>query len=132
MRFQDWPQRLDDYIESRTATPFTYGAHDCCKFAAGAIEAITGEDRMQDYEYESQEGAAALITSGGSLENLVTAALGQPMDSPAFAGRGDVVLAELERGPTVGVCLGLECAFAADVGLAFRLRERILRAWRVD
>jgi hypothetical protein len=61
---------------------------------------------------------------------LVTQAIGEPIH-PSRAGRGDVVLAELELGPTIGVCLGRDCVFPADPGITFRPRELIALAWKV-
>lgn len=130
MRAHDWPQRLGDYIDSRRETPFAYGSHDCCQFAAGAVTEITGTNPAAAWEYDSEFGALRLITEAGGLESLVTQAMGEPVH-PSRAGRGDVVLAELEYGPTIGVCLGRECAFPADTGLTFRPRNVATQAWLV-
>lgn len=132
MRYQDWPQRLDAYIESRRATPFEYGSHDCCLFADGAVVAITGESRMASFDYTSRLGAERLIRGAGTLDALVNRALGEPVH-PSQAGRGDVVMADLEHGATVGVCLGAVCAFAAEpTGMTFRPRATVRAAWRID
>jgi hypothetical protein len=129
MRLHDWPERLAEYIENRRNEPFQYGTHDCCQFAAGAVTAITGENPAIRWTYRNEVGAMRLIVSAGGLDKLVTQAMGEPVH-PSRAGRGDVVLAELELGPTVGVCLGRECVFPADVGLTFRPRSVALTAWK--
>jgi hypothetical protein len=132
MRFREWPQLLEDYVQSRMAEPFAWGHHDCCRFAAGAVLAITGEDRMPEYHYASELAAAKLIRAAGSLEALVRRALGDPLASVALARRGDVLLAEFERGETVGVCLGDRSAFAAEVGLVHRPTLSCRLAWRIS
>lgn len=132
MRHPDWPERLARFIEERRSAPFQFGssAHDCCSFAAGAVNAITGVDPSTAWPYRNEIGARRLIIEAGGLDSLVTRALGEPVH-PAQAGRGDVVLAELEEGPTVGVCLGRDCVFPADVGVTFRPRSVIALAWNV-
>lgn len=130
MRHHDWPERLAEFIESRRGEPFAFGTHDCCQFAAGAIEAITGDNPARHWAYANELGAARIIHEAGSLEAVVTEALGDPVH-PSQAGRGDVVIAELDRGDTVGVCLGNVCAFAAEVGLLILPRTVARSAWKV-
>lgn len=131
MRRPDWPQRLDAYIAESRTTPFAYGRHDCCWFAGKAVEAMTGENPMHAFSYRNRLGAERMIRRAGTLDALVHRALGEPVH-PAQAGRGDVVIADLELGATVGVCLGDVCAFATDpVGIVFRPREAIRAAWRI-
>jgi hypothetical protein len=135
MRHHDWPQRLADYLMECRARPFEYGTHDCCRFAAGVVDAIADAGivaRMDaEHPYADREGAYAVIGSVGGLEQLVSVYLGEPVH-PSRAGRGDVVLAELDQGETIGVCLGNECVFAAEPGgLAVRPRTVARVAWRV-
>lgn len=130
-RLPDWPQRLDAFIESRRGTPFAYGSHDCCLFSAGAVEAITGENVAARWHYTNEIGARRLMAKWGGVDGLVTAALGDPCH-PSQAGRGDIVMAELTNGETIGVCLGAVCAFAEEPqGVALRPRSLILKAWKV-
>jgi hypothetical protein len=130
-RLIDWPQRLEAYIQSRMNTPFAWGAHDCCRFAAGAVLAMTDDDPMIGYAYTDEHEALQLIVDGGGLEALVTAALGPPLPVVAIARRGDVMMADLETGHTVGICLGQDSAFAAAAGLTRRPTLHCMRAWRV-
>ena len=131
IRHQDWPTRLVEYIEQSRTVPFAYGSHDCCQFAAKAVAALTGENPAAAWHYTNEIGAARLIVEAGGLEALITTAMGEPIH-PSQAGRGDVVLADLELGPTIGVCLGRTCAFATDpVGVVFRPRAAARMAWRV-
>jgi hypothetical protein len=130
VRFNDWPERLAEFIASRRQEPFAYGTHDCCQFAAAAVEAMTGENPAAAWQYSNELGAARLIIETGGIDKLVSEAMGGPVH-PSQAGRGDVVLAELDRGPTIGVCLGRDCAFPADVGVTFRHRSVATQAWKV-
>jgi hypothetical protein len=133
MRYADWPQRLDAYIAERMDTPFTWGAgqHDCCSFAAGAVVAMTGTNPISDYHYGDERGALRLIRDAGSLDALACRVLGEPIPV-AFAGRGDVVMADLERGATIGVCLGPVAAFPAAIGLVHRPTLACRAAWRIE
>lgn len=131
MRFQNWPERLAEFVESRRTAPFEHGTHDCCAFAGAAAEAITGTNPATPFPYRNELGAQRLILEHGGLDRLLTAALGEPV-APAMAGRGDIVLAELENGPTAGVCLGRECVFPSAVGIVFRPRAVIGMAWKVN
>lgn len=130
MRRADWLDRLEAYIAERMTEPFAWGRHDCCRFAAGAVEAMTDEDPMRGFEYCDEAGARALIRSAGSLDSLVARALGEPIPV-SLAGRGDVVIGDLEFGATVGVCLGGITAFAASEGLTHRPTLECRVAWRV-
>ena len=130
MRRHDWPERLDAYVESRRLEPFAFGSHDCCQFAAGAVEAITGENPADRWHYADETEALQLLDLHGGVEGLVTIALGDPVH-PSRAHRGDVVLAEFETGATAGICLGNECVFPVELGLRFVPRTAALKAWRV-
>jgi hypothetical protein len=131
-RRDDWPERLHGYVEAMRDVPFDWAANDCARFTAGAVEAMTGDNPMRVFDYTNRLGAERLIRSAGTLDALVNRVLGEPIHS-AMAGRGDVVIADLEEGPTVGICLGEQCAFVTDpVGITFRSRAVIRSAWRVE
>lgn len=130
-RHHEWPELLAEYVATRRKAPFEWGTHDCCRFASGAVEAITGVDFMHDYHYSNEIGALRLIHDAGGLEVLVTRALGAPLPSVAQAKRGDVLLADLENGPTVGVSLGSTAAYAGAIGLLYLPVMQARVAWRV-
>lgn len=130
-RLHDWPQRLSAYLFARRETPFEWGRHDCCKFSAGAVEAMTGVDPSAPWPYSNEIGARRLMLKHDGVAGLVTAALGEPCH-PSAAGRGDIVLAYLDHGPTAGVCLSQMCAFAEEpAGIAMLPRTVIRIAWKV-
>lgn len=132
MRRGDWPQRLADYIERHRHTEFQWGTHDCCRFAAGAVEAMTDRDPMATFTYRNEIGAMRLIRQAGSLEVLLHRTLGHPLQTVAEARRGDVVLSDLDNGPTVGIVCGRVSAFAAPVGVLFVPTDKARMAWRID
>jgi len=128
-RAPNWPTLLAEYVEARRTTAFEYGVHDCCRFASGAVHAMTGEDPMASFTYQNKAQALRLIAEDGALEKLLRDTLGLPLESTAFALRGDVVLANLDNGPTVGIVLGALSAYAAETGLLL-LPTRLARlAW---
>jgi hypothetical protein len=92
---------------------------------------MTGDNPMKSFDYRNRLGAERLLRSAGTLDALVNRALGEPVH-PSSAGRGDVVIADLELGATVGICLGELCVFACDPGITFRPRDVARAAWRID
>lgn len=131
MRRNDWPQRLAEFIESTHAEPFCYGSHDCCMFAGRAVEAMTGENPTLQWNYSNEIGAKRLLARKGGLVQMLSETLGIPIH-PSEAGRGDVVLAELDLGPSVGICLGRMCVFATEpAGVLMLGREIAHLAWRI-
>jgi hypothetical protein len=132
MRHPDWPQRLAEYIDSRRGASFEWGTHDCCRFASGAVQAMTGDDPMIAFSYRNEVGATRLIRKAGSLDALVHRALGDPIPV-ANAKRGDVVISDLDFGATVGICVGAKCAFAAaEGGVTFRPLMMSRVAWGIN
>ena len=130
MRRHDWPERLADFMDDVREEPFAFGTHDCCQFAAKAVEAMTGENPAAPWAYDGEWGAKALLDANGGVEGLVTLALGAPVH-PSRMQRGDVALADLEHGPTAGICTGNAIAFPAAVGVIFHPRSVARLAWRV-
>lgn len=143
-RLTGWERRLEDYLAARWAVPFQWGAQDCCRFACGGVTAQTGVDPMQDVaRYRSANGARlAMHRLGGTLDAAATV-LGEKAGlreiPPAFAGRGCVVLADVDTGTgTVETALGLvgmagtQAHFAGPDGLVWRPLRDCRRAWGYD
>ncbi|ATC34113.1 hypothetical protein CA606_18235 [Caulobacter vibrioides] len=83
-------EALHLFVASHMRTPFAWGEHDCVTFAAGAVQALTGEDPLAVYrgQWRSAAEATRLIASLGGLEAAVGAVL-TPV-APGHAQRGDV------------------------------------------
>ena len=135
-RRPDWPTRLAAHLASVKSLPFAWVGNDCCTFAAGVVQAITGVDAMAPLrgKYTTQAGAARLIKRAGGLQALVSEHLGQPLQTPALAGRGDVVLFEMAApyGPqALGICVGAHLAAPGPAGMVLLPITVAVAAWRV-
>lgn len=103
-RHADWEARLAAYLEPLRARPFEWGAHDCCTFAAGAVEAMTGTDPMPEFRGKY----STALGSDRALRRLGAGSLAATLDGkfeavPApLAQRGDIVM----TGGLLGICLG--------------------------
>ena len=142
MRYEDWPQRLAMAIETAQTRSFAYGGlagtQDCALFAADCVAAITAVDYAAELRgYATRRGAYEIVARYGSLGAMATALLKREPIHPALAQRGDVVLATLalvdgEEGETLGICLGVYCAYPDVVGVQLRPRAEASLAWRID
>lgn len=134
MRLAGWERRLSDYVEQCRSLPFSWGTHDCATFCAGAAQAVTGEDLLEQFRgmYADEESAVAVVAewAEGDYEKLITSILGEPK-AVNFANRGDVVLSLRYRLPTIGVCLGERSAFVTKKGLTFAQTSDCEKAWAV-
>lgn len=136
MRFEDWPERLHDAVQAARGESFAWGTHDCVTWTFAVVAAITGVDHDADCRgtYDSRAGALRRMAEvfGCGLEDAVTSRLGDPLPTPLFAQRGDVVAIDTDDGPALGICLGAELAFIAqDGGVTLRPITDAVKAWRV-
>jgi hypothetical protein len=133
----DWEPRLNAYLEQ--IVPHEWGSHDCLLYIAGAVEAQTGRDFAKDHrgKYDSEAGSRRYLKTLGfaSPRKLLDSLLDKI--PPAFAKRGDVVLAKLPKEAGGGSCpavvIGGE-ALALVHGLAGPIRiprQFWAAAWRV-
>ena len=131
-RTEGWERRLADFIESRRATPFAWGSHDCCAFTAGAFRELTGCDAMARHaSYSTALGAASVLRSAGGIERIpeMHGCTPQPV---ALARRGDVVSIEINNRISLGVCDGANSFFAAPRGLAVVQTSKCRASWRIE
>lgn len=134
-RPHDWPQRLNRYLVE-TGKRITesqdpdWGTLDCATFAAGAVEAVCGEDPMADLRgrYEAKTGAFRLLgeLGDGDLRAAVTERLG-PEIHPSRAHQGDVALFE----DALGVVCGRYALFLGPGGYSKIPTLRCECAWKV-
>jgi len=92
---------LETFLHSRVATPFAWGSHDCCLFAADAILEVTGIDIADDFRgrYADEAGAFALIesvTGGATVADAAAHCAAKHGFTehrfPLMAQRGDLVV----------------------------------------
>lgn len=135
MRLQGWESRLAELVERARARPYVLGEHDCFRFACGAVQALTGEDRWPEFagKYSTRRGALALLaTYGRSFEEAFTWFFRSPAVEPAWARRGDVLaFATLDGEKHLGVCLGATTAGLGEGGLLFVRTMGCSCAWRI-
>lgn len=134
-RLHDWPERLVAYIESHRATPFAYGPHDCVRFAAGAVHAVTGVDVLQSVQWSDLRTAVQLLRAHGGLAGAVDSVLPR-LQTPALAQRGDIVLLTRPGAAGTGcrwlaVCEGARAWSPTRFGLAAWDMTAASVAWEV-
>ncbi len=129
-RREDWPERLDGYLDARRDAPFEWGVNDCATLAAGAVAVMTDAE-IEVPRVESAADYARFVLAAGSLHDHVVDRLGEPLPSPAHAQRGDLVLMLLDGRPTLGVCIGAEAAGPGPAGLVTVPMSTATAAWRV-
>lgn len=126
-----WRERFDAIVSLRMGTPFSWGLHDCCLWAADCVQATTGTDHAADYRgsYSNALQAARLMADLGGMAALGGRA-GPPI-APLQAGVGDVGLVVQGGQETLAICAGdVWLAPAAD-GLAALPFDAARMAWRV-
>jgi hypothetical protein len=149
-RYPDWPERLAAVLAQHQRTPFVWGEHDCCLFAASVVQALTGVDPAAGWRgtYSTEEQAQALIEEAGGLLALATSALGAPRNNPQLVQRGDVVCAAIypEVAPDelaladgvlpepkwlLGVATGAGWCAPSKRGLVHRRLDDVVAVWAV-
>jgi hypothetical protein len=131
MRNPDWTELLAKTVEEWRSRAFRWGRTDCWQFVGDAVEAMTGIDYRDRFpKYRSKREALAILSDTGGMISLAESVWG-PAKVPAHANDGDVVLLDLRRGLTAGICFGPHCAAPGMKGLVFVPRTVIVAAWGV-
>lgn len=134
-RVADWPEQLAALIEGRRDRPFEWGTHDCCMFAADAVQVLTGDDPLTAYRgtYSTEEEAAAKLGEAGleaaALERMAT--FGAPLIRPSLAQRGDVALVAVRNHLLLGVVTGERIVVPDADRLAEVPLRLAIRAWAI-
>lgn len=129
MRLSDWEMQLSEYVLSKKSQPFEYGVNDCCLFAAGAVEVITGENPIPEFigAYDS------LKTSIKALKTIGAGTLEKTMDAKfteiqiGYAQTGDLAFHD----GSIGVIIDADALFVSDDGLVRISRDKWTKAWSV-
>ncbi len=129
-RKDNWPRKLNTYLQEVQHNTFEYGVHDCCTFMAGAIIAITGEDIMKEFRGKYHDEATyqeALDTLGqGSVYKTLRQKLGKPVHG-AMGQRGDIAFLD----GRCGIVIGRQAIFLYKEGLGLIPISQIQRAFKV-
>jgi hypothetical protein len=141
-RKPNWEKALDAFLNAHRADPFQYGTWDCCLFAAGAIEAMTGTDIAVDFRglYTTrQEATAAIaaITGGSTVRDAAAfcaSKFGMAAVPKLMCRRGDMVLIERGGGDwSMGIVSlnGLDVAVVTENGIEATPIASCASGWRV-
>lgn len=140
-RHQDWPTRLSEFLLAQENIPFEYGVNDCCLFVADAVHAMTGMDFAKEHfrnKYKTEAGAYKALQKfcGGGVAEMMDKFVKQGYFNevpPAFAGRGDVVLVDLNGVTALGI-VDLTGAHIIATGKSNSLRldaSLAIRGWKL-
>jgi hypothetical protein len=136
-RLPNWRGRLAAFTDETRRQEFAWGKHDCALgLAAGAVEAITGEDLRTGWRGKYKTGAAAhraLKTRGfESLGDAVATVLPE-YENLMMAGVGDIAVIPAEG----ALCEALAVVDVStlivltDAGQGRLPRSKMLRAFKV-
>jgi len=135
MRRSDWDLLLFEAVEAARNRPFEWGVHDCATWAHDVRRLLTDADDLASAwrgRYTTARGAARVMRRLGwkDLEEAARAFLGEPLETPLLAQRGDIVSTGGEA-PALGVCLGAQAAFLSPEGLTMIRLSDCRLAWRI-
>jgi hypothetical protein len=122
------------YLEARARYRFAYrsaaGAHDCVRFAAGAVKAQTGVNPLEGLAWRSAKAARALLAEHEGLEKAVSSRLKAiPL---AQAQRGDIGLLVIDGRESLCAVEGGVVVAAGETQLVRRPRGEMTKAWSAD
>ena len=128
----EWFAALDGFFSSKEDTPFEWGTHDCCTFAADWVKLATGIDPMEDLRgLDSAIAAHRALSEAGGMLAAVDLRMGPHLTGP-FAHAGDVAMTTSETGSKVmAVCVGAHLAVPGVVGLQLVPVQQAEATWRV-
>jgi hypothetical protein len=131
IRHPDWRKALGQYVFERMHTPFTWGHQDCCLFAAGAVEAITGTNPGKHLigTYKTALGATRKLNKLGGLEGVLSACF-QPVPR-LHADSGDIVLLTHNGQKLLGVMFATCPLAPGESGLVRLPFDCVESVWRV-
>lgn len=136
-RADNWPDLLNNFVETRRRMPFQWGENDCCLFASDWVRACLGFDPASDVRgrYHTALGATRILNERGGVIGVIEAAAERydwPEVQRAFAQRGDIIAAEAGAGITLGIVIGPLAVFPGKNGIQFAsLKIEGARFWRI-
>jgi hypothetical protein len=133
-RLSDWRTRLAVYLAACREKPFAYGEHDCARFAAGAVEAVTGTDPSAGLgiRYTTLLGGRRALAARGYRDPIAFVRERFEEIAPALARVGDLAVIETVTGRALAVVGGaVVFAPAPDGGLRMLPLTAAITAFRV-
>ena len=124
-----WHEALRAVLNEYRNEAVVFGEHDCCQFVATYVEAVSGVDYSERFDYVDQAGADALIAEHGGIKGLIGSCLGMSHMPPS---EGDVVVADAGPFHTAGIFNGeYVWGLHPEQGL-IRIKSRaVIAAWSV-
>lgn len=131
-RVADWQGRFFEELDAARDRPFSWDGWTCFDFAMQVYVAITGQSdpREQYPPHRTEREAVVILGRAGGAGAILASLFGEPI-GPAFAQRGDIVLAEFGSGPQPGVCAGFWSFAPGEQGLLPLRTLSALSAWRI-
>ena len=111
--------------------PFEYGISDCCQFVGAVIEEMTGHNPAHQFTYETEAQAYKLIGKYGTLDDLVTALFGEPID-PEDSQPGDILSIDLGERTMLAVNISGLAVYKTPTGITDWGIESATKAWSID
>lgn len=135
VRHDDWRPRMHAHHATAIGKEFKWGEHDCAKYAASHVYAITGEQFGDEITgYTTAIGALKKLKENGhdDLKSLVAKHLPEVLNS--YAHVGDLALLEGdETGWGIGIYLGEHVGVLTPKGYGLVRRDdvRIKHSYKV-
>lgn len=93
------------YLATASRKTWEWGRIDCAQFAAGMIYTLSGQNFGGIYDYDSKLTCAKVLIKHGGVVGITTRHLGEPSTDWVSCDDGDIVMAKLDEGDTLGVAL---------------------------
>jgi hypothetical protein len=135
LRRDDWLMAYHEAMRKHSATPFTWGEHDCAILAADVIEAVTGRDLAEAFrgKYDSAESAKAIMRQHKIRSPISIVAKAFKKIPIAQAQVGDIAVIKTADGPALAPVIGSELAVFRPGGLlGYCDRMLATHAYRVE
>lgn len=132
-------ERLHNFLNTHSNTPFCWGSFDCVLFAASATYSMCGVDLGASYrnKYETERQANKLIVQEGGLLSMVRKVCNEAgfieWQIPRCAQRGDLAMLNTEQGEAMGIVgpNGFNVYTISPKGLIQIPLNSILYSWRI-
>ena len=108
-KYEDWAERLSNFLGGCQTREFVRGEFDCALFACDAFEIQTGKDPGEDFrgKYNTKKGAIIeLKKNGGTLRNVAVKKFKEfklEIVDKVFAQRGDIAYARIKNDSVLAV-----------------------------
>jgi hypothetical protein len=140
IRRENWVILLDEYLQWKETVPFVFGANDCCLFAAGAVQAITGIDLAVAFRGKYKTEATAIRAlkryAGGGVRELMERMASENSlleTSPLSLSRGSVALIQHEGRDSLGIIslTGMHIVAPGIAGTVHLPLNRAITGWLI-